>query len=1470
MHQIGRKGANQWPANCSWGGNDDRGGNDDGGWSQGPSVTGSGWNEPAAKDKSQDIGTWNPSDSSGTSWNQSSGNTNVIVDSSDKEAWPSIGNCDNCSDAGDETGSVKSGSVISSSSSHGPNHETNSGSCAMPSASSSWSATSVFGGVESNTWGINNPLSTSSANVNPVGWDSLNPHSSLSVSVNNKGHNMQVGTSISAGGDNSLTTMNSNASGYMSWGMGAPGQGNPKPQNSMQMQTSNGKNMHGAVVPSSGAQRVDTLGSGNPTGPVNNQSSWQGSNGSFGGLSGYAKTSEGGWNNSSAVMNNSGSSGKEKSGNNGSGDTGTAAWGNPEPPASGFSATWGANPPSQSRSQWDTSKSQGADNPNGAANSQGSGNKTDSLSWAEAAGKGLNISHSSGSELPVTGVVAARPTKEEEFIRCAIESHDGWGARPVRQDTGWETQESPKTKRKFSTDSGGNGNGGAANMWNNNNGTAIWEAVRANSGGGAGGNGNGAGGGNSGWNGASGGNQWEEDSNTWNDPSAKLNPNSIGTWGGGSDNAQSNMWGNKTETGCWDESGPTRQSVQSWDDPQARRDAASVNDGTNYWREPSTSSRSSSWNSTPSTPATPMTPMAPPMQQMPPREIQKPGATGSGWGDPNPGCKVDDGTSIWAANAQQQARASGWGDIQWNPAVGAKPKTPSTSNWEPGDNSSWNSRKAPPKFPIVNNHHPQMRSKLLQQLMDMGYKKEEAQNALISNNMNVESALADLMAINSANKKDHEVDVFQVNGSKPKLAGIVPDNAMLTDDISDAQSDNSPHVPNFSMQNTPFPNAQIPNQPFMTRPGPSLPSSSLNPNNSSITNHTLQHKLIQHKFQQQQQQTQSLSSMSSMSPTQGPMNRSQIPPNAQIIQQQVSPQMAQQQILQQLHMAVQSGLISDQLLHQKLPHNILILLQQLLQHQNILQQFVTKQQILQQNKAGLNPQQRQQLDQVTVMINNIKQQILQLQKQLSQAQQMLLKQTPSQGQAPQGGTPTPQPMPNPVDPTIPLQTDLSTLSMNPPTQPQSRLNQWKRPTPDKDGADSSLDINRVVGSKPLHPSQSIPNFGQFSDLSGLNITGDTTWSTQATTSAVNWPSTSAEGTTSQAETKDTDLSESHPPTPSTTTTAINLTDVIPEFIPGKPWQGFKNVEDDPHITPGSIKRSLSVNVVKPDHLNNLANVKSSPSLSGAESATTWSRDSQAMTAITSKQSWISSADTAPAISTSVTDVWSLPSAKNNLTANRPPPGLSGQSKWAPGVNRQHSWAGHSDSAFTPVNSQQWDSRTSIASTCLVLRNLTPQIDGSLLRTLCVQHGPLQKFHLDLGHSQAVVCYCTKEEASKAQKALNTCVLGNTTILAEFVPESDAIRFMEQSNPSQWSQNSQSSYSGHPGPAPMSQGQGHSRSRQTSQFYSRPDNSPWNPVSSSMSGGGNTMWGSIWGGGASTDEQISNPLHFGNILGGESM
>ena len=86
------------------------------------------------------------------------------------------------------------------------------------------------------------------------------------------------------------------------------------------------------------------------------------------------------------------------------------------------------------------------------------------------------------------------------------------------------------------------------------------------------------------------------------------------------------------------------------------------------------------------------------------------------------------------------------------------------------------------------------------------------------------------------------------------------------------------------------------------------------------------------------------------------------------------------------------------------------------------------------------------------------------------------------------------------------------------------------------------------------------------------------------------------------------------------------------------------------------------------------------------------------------------------------------------------------------------------------------------------------MDGSVLRTLCMQHGPLQCFYLNTAQGQALVKYSTKEEAMKAQNSLNECQLGDSTILAEFISDTDAVRFIEQQNalsaPSQWSQSAQ--------------------------------------------------------------------------------
>lgn len=58
------------------------------------------------------------------------------------------------------------------------------------------------------------------------------------------------------------------------------------------------------------------------------------------------------------------------------------------------------------------------------------------------------------------------------------------------------------------------------------------------------------------------------------------------------------------------------------------------------------------------------------------------------------------------------------------------------------------------------------------------------------------------------------------------------------------------------------------------------------------------------------------------------------------------------------------------------------------------------------------------------------------------------------------------------------------------------------------------------------------------------------------------------------------------------------------------------------------------------------------------------------------------------------------------------------------------------------------------SLCVCFGMFVSQIDGSTLRTLCMQHGPLITFHLNLPHGNAVVCYSSKDEAAKAQKSLH--------------------------------------------------------------------------------------------------------------------
>ncbi|XP_061060438.1 trinucleotide repeat-containing gene 6B protein isoform X7 [Eubalaena glacialis] len=142
------------------------------------------------------------------------------------------------------------------------------------------------------------------------------------------------------------------------------------------------------------------------------------------------------------------------------------------------------------------------------------------------------------------------------------------------------------------------------------------------------------------------------------------------------------------------------------------------------------------------------------------------------------------------------------------------------------------------------------------------------------------------------------------------------------------------------------------------------------------------------------------------------------------------------------------------------------------------------------------------------------------------------------------------------------------------------------------------------------------------------------------------------------------------------------------------------------------------------------------------------------------------------------------SSRNTTPLPRPPPGLTNpkpSSPWSSTAPRSVRGWGTQDSRLASAST--WSDGGSVRpSYWLVLHNLTPQIDGSTLRTICMQHGPLLTFHLNLTQGTALIRYSTKQEAAKAQTALHMCVLGNTTILAEFATDDEVSRFLAQAQP----------------------------------------------------------------------------------------
>ncbi|KAJ8951589.1 hypothetical protein NQ318_020466 [Aromia moschata] len=449
-------------------------------------------------------------------------------------------------------------------------------------------------------------------------------------------------------------------------------------------------------------------------------------------------------------------------------------------------------------------------------------------------------------------------------------------------------------------------------------------------------------------------------------------------------------------------------------------------------------------------------------------------------------------------------------------------------------------------------------------------------------------------------------------------------------------------------------------------------------------------------------------------------------------------------LVQQIQMAVQAGYLNHQILNQPLAPQTLVLLNQLLQQIKTLQQLISQQTIA--TSHAINGKHNSAFMQCSVLITKTKQQIQNLQNQIAAQQAVYVKQ--QQHQTSMGGAYDTFKTNAMHDSINALQTNFADLGINKDLQVTRKR---------------GGEFSRAPGSssKPMATS---PNMNPL----GLNPT-DGPWSS-GRTGDTGWPD-SGGGDTSN-DVKDAQWS---------TTTQPSLTDLVPEFEPGKPWKGnqLKSIEDDPSITPGSVVRSpLSIATIKDNELFSMNPSKSPPVTDGIQSlslsSSTWSFNPPSSTTSalsralrgklpTSKGGLV---DLNP--TTAVTsELWGAPKSSRG-----PPPGLS-----AKGGSIANGWTGNLGNTVPWASSQRSSGSWGGSSPWLLLRNLTAQIDGSTLRTLCMQHGPLQSFHLYLHQGFALAKYSTREEATKT--TLNNCVLGNTTILAENPTDWDASALLQQ-------------------------------------------------------------------------------------------
>ncbi|XP_059509741.1 trinucleotide repeat-containing gene 6C protein isoform X10 [Stegostoma tigrinum] len=1030
----------------------------------------------------------------------------------------------------------------------------------------------------------------------------------------------------------------------------------------------------------------------------------------------------------------------------------------------------------------------------------------------------------------------------------------------------------------------------------------------------------------SGW---SNGTNSKPSSNTgWGEPSKssapqnwgnKLQDNNLSNWGGAASVKQSNSgWVGGPLPAKQKDSEPT-----GWEEPSppSIRRKIEIDDGTSAWGDPTNYKKTvnmwdrnnpvnqNSSNTVAEQPPQPhqsnatqnRSPLLGPGFNVFPgwgETLSVPTKTDNSWGEPPlPSTTVDNGTSAWgkppngssswADNSAESTGNFGRGNASATVPTMCKPASKSMqegwvsggdeigltsshhSNWEEDDgemgmwnnaasqesNSSCNSsgwgnanKKVHQKGMKASNKQEEtwLMNRLIKQLTDMGFPREPAEEALKSNNLNLDQAMDGFSPFpGTLLEKKVELDkrgmgMSDYNGIVSKPLGCRPPT-IPKESSMDRPTFFDKLTLSFSNQDGGLVE-EPPTSPFL--PSPSLKlalSNSAHPNqalgaiasglgmqnlNSSRQSGNLgmfgNSGAAQARTMQQQPQ-----------PPVQPLNSSQPSLRAQV-PQFLSPQV-QAQLLQ---FAAKNMGLNPALLASPINPQHMTMLNQLYQLQLAYQRLLFQQQMLQaqRNVSGTIRQQEQQ---VARTINNMQQQIQQHQRQLTQA--LLMKQQP----------------PHP-----PLHPSAGKVTID---------NLSHHPSPSL----SDLQTKEQQTSPNSFPAYSLAGLIPNMNVSNMELSGGLSMkdSAQAQSRLRQW---------------------THPNSMenlSSNSLPLDQSQNKHEFRPGEPWKGLQNIdpETDPNVTPGSVPSGPSINTTIRDvdrYLLRDRSGGSSPTSSQnatLPSSSAWSFSASGYTSsfssstsapntaakLTDKSTWSPGpiAQTQPSLSH---ELWKVPLGSKNT---RPPPGLT-NTKPSPswGVSSLglvSSWPSSysSNSAWSTDSSGRNNS-------WLVLRNLTPQIDGSTLRTLCMQHGPLITFHLNLTQGNAVVRYSSKEEAAKAQKSLHMCVLGNTTILAEFASDEEVNRFFAQgqtlTQTSSWQSNT---------------GTNQSRlgSSTNSHGLVRNDLGHWNTTSLSGKGANDLLWSgvpqyssSLWGPPNSDDTRVIgsptpiNTLLPGDLLSGESM